>query len=279
MNAFKPLAISQALTFNPTSLHCLGIFSKAINLLSANQELWVLQRSGSGISPMGVVLRSADFNTLTQKLRVGDTLHLTDSALYHPCFLLRLPARRITLTIPLLPHFPIQQLETMLAASYHHTGLFGPLAQAWQQTPTPWLQDLRANLQRWLTDQPYNFIPFIGLGPGLTPSSDDMLVGMMALLHGDRRTRQRMYQRPMLPPALHTLTTSISQSYLQHAVNGRFSSVLITLLQKLARSRGNPSQISRFLTLGHHSGADTLLGLVKAAHWLDDFYQRTDANA
>ncbi|HEI8867462.1 TPA: DUF2877 domain-containing protein [Serratia odorifera] len=280
MSSYVPLAISQSLSLRPTSLRCIGIFGKAINLLTTDDRLLVLQRYGHGLSPMGMLIRGTDFNAIAQALGRDDTLRLCSSGLHHRRFSIGVTARRISLTMPpltLLPHC----LDRLLAGQSHATGLFGPLEQAIKQPLSPWLHDLRQHLFHWLTGHPCDFTPFIGLGPGLTPSSDDMLIGVMALLHSDRRSRSRMQQFSLLPPSctLRRLTASVSRSYLQHAAAGRFSSTLLRLLQRLAQGRGSHSQIGHFLTLGHYSGADTLLGLAMANHWLGDFYQGSDAYA
>ncbi|MDF1513546.1 MAG: DUF2877 domain-containing protein [Anaerolineae bacterium] len=109
----------------------------------------------------------------------------------------------------------------------------------------------------------------IGLGPGLTPSGDDFLVGFMAGLWSTSGTdRQRRAYISGFGTRLSTHmqhTTDVSRSYLRHAAAGRVSATLIALLQAL-QSGDDAERIRQItrqaLAVGSSSGADTVLGLL-----------------
>ncbi len=108
----------------------------------------------------------------------------------------------------------------------------------------------------------------LGLGPGLTPSGDDLLVGMLLVLKarespasavlGDSVTRQA-----------HSMTGVISASMLGQAVLGLGSEASLRLIAALLQehSAGDVSRRARTLaSVGHTSGWDTLAGIVLGVH-------------
>lgn len=104
----------------------------------------------------------------------------------------------------------------------------------------------------------------IGLGLGLTPSGDDMLLGTLTALH--------MY-RPDLACRLGagiTLlldrTNDISRSYLQLALDGYAATPVLGAAAELAG--GGTDQTQVLLTVGHSSGCDILEGLITTAEQL-----------
>ncbi|MBF8289268.1 MAG: hypothetical protein HW391_236 [Chloroflexi bacterium] len=102
----------------------------------------------------------------------------------------------------------------------------------------------------------------IGLGPGLTPSGDDALVGVAAAAAalGSRETRLLAG----VGPALEARTTLVAAAYLRHAARGEFSGDLHDLLAALLGEDGRSvgSAIDRVVGRGATSGADTLFGVL-----------------
>jgi hypothetical protein len=172
------------------------------------------------------------------------------------------PARHIAAT-------QAQQAVTRLAA-VEHTHPLGGIASA---------SDLEARvlaLQRSLLDHVERRAPergitraaaeLIGLGPGLTPSGDDVLVGVMAALTrgGDAAAIQAALEAISRAVAQREQTTSdVSRHYLRLATRGHFSQSLTELLDALTRSSLAEQDrcIRQLLTIGSSSGADTLAGI------------------
>lgn len=99
-------------------------------------------------------------------------------------------------------------------------------------------------------------ISMIGLGPGLTPSGDDFLIGILAVLwvKGDQKFLQLLRQKIVQNL---TKTNDISASYLYHACHGEFSEpfhLLFTKKEKVAA-------VNKMASVGHSSGTDALAGI------------------
>ena len=107
-----------------------------------------------------------------------------------------------------------------------------------------------------------------GLGPGLTPSGDDFIVGYLAALYS------RCSREPVLRPFLDRLTAAlarlaataklISRQFISNALEGEFSEWLAELVWAIAaqddlRLRQSTARVVR---IGHSSGADSLVGLL-----------------
>jgi hypothetical protein len=102
----------------------------------------------------------------------------------------------------------------------------------------------------------------VGLGPGLTPSGDDVLVGIEAAL--------RALSRPsagFLALALGDVegrTTALAATLLRHAGAGEFAERLHSVLAALigADDEAIPAAIDRAVAWGATSGTDCLLGVL-----------------
>lgn len=108
----------------------------------------------------------------------------------------------------------------------------------------------------------------IGLGPGVTPSGDDVLIGFMAGLYCTAGTDQKkLVLIQAFGSALCLLakgTNDISRTFLFHAARGEFASSLVTLVEAIQ----NGEERALYLTLkgsmqvGHSSGTDSVTGLL-----------------
>ena len=113
-------------------------------------------------------------------------------------------------------------------------------------------------LERWLRGNALEADAqgLIGLGPGLTPSGDDYLGGMLVALHALGREAQARGLWRWLQPRL-SRTSAISGAHLEAAAAGEAHEVLHDVLS-------NPSDttVGNLKTLGHCSGWDALAGAV-----------------
>ncbi|MBT5265446.1 MAG: DUF2877 domain-containing protein [Rhodospirillaceae bacterium] len=101
----------------------------------------------------------------------------------------------------------------------------------------------------------------LGLGEGLTPAGDDLLVGWMLGLQttGQKLVAERLYQRiQSLAP---DLTNAISQAHLAAGARGLASAALHDLLLALSGVGGVTDALKRIDRIGHSSGWDALAGL------------------
>jgi len=104
----------------------------------------------------------------------------------------------------------------------------------------------------------------LGLGPGLTPSGDDFLVGVFAVMNlrgGPLHACQGVCQEIMRPAS--RLTNEISLAALKQAANGRVRDCIVELIDALAY--GTPEQliprIDAVLRIGSSSGTDIAMGI------------------
>lgn len=109
----------------------------------------------------------------------------------------------------------------------------------------------------------------IGLGEGLTPAGDDVLVGVLAVIH-----RARPLLLSGAPDVVATLaheararTTAIAREFVLHALDGHFSEPIVQLATADDSDRARDA-LRHVLSMGATSGADTVVGLRLAARAL-----------
>jgi hypothetical protein len=137
---------------------------------------------------------------------------------------------------------------------------------------------LNATRQHELAD-PSAVNSLIGLGSGLTPAGDDLLVGYLAGLWCAARDKSERAQfvsnlgRAILRRS--RKTNDISRTYLYHAVRGQVSSRLANLAEAICHGE-NPGPLLEIaeaaMRVGHTSGMEAVTGLlVGLAAWQDDY--------
>jgi hypothetical protein len=110
----------------------------------------------------------------------------------------------------------------------------------------------------------------IGLGPGLTPSGDDFLVGCLRglwLIAPDQTWEQDLLRhlRTALLPSLDDWTTRVGAEFIRGALNGEFAEVLDQAAMALIspiHMHTVVSAIGQLLAQGETSGTDTTHGLL-----------------
>jgi hypothetical protein len=102
----------------------------------------------------------------------------------------------------------------------------------------------------------------IGLGQGLTPSGDDVLVGIEAALHALARPTAGFLV--LATSGVEGRTTALAATLLHHAAGGEFAERLHVLLAALLGSDDEaiPAAIDRAVAWGATSGTDCLLGVL-----------------
>ncbi len=119
----------------------------------------------------------------------------------------------------------------------------------------------------------------LGLGPGLTPSGDDFLVGVLAGLHCyDLTAKQQTYLqtwRAWLAQKAARKTHPVAATYLKHACLGAFSEHLHKIVQALCLA--SPQKLIEYaaknmLDFGATSGADTLYGLLASMRAMEKHF-------
>lgn len=257
----KPLLVSADIPIKAGELSHFSTHQQTINLINADQQLITIHRYNSGLSPMGIVLKSSDFDYI---LSLGSDLSIYQSAtgdLQVGIFLISLDTHVCQLNIKKHSLVNKSQIANLLKEIENPTGLFGKLSDNLSgQYQLELLCNTMTNLMNGKAD---DITPFIGLGPGLTPSFDDIIVGMLAVISSDCRfdnqIRQLKFAFERLP--LHMLTTTVSASFLTYALQGKFSLLVLQVINSLAQHKYHHSSIKNLSNYGHTSGSDLLLGI------------------
>ncbi len=110
----------------------------------------------------------------------------------------------------------------------------------------------------------------VGLGPGLTPSGDDLLVGLTATLTalGDAAARPLAEAWAAVAAGR---TTLVAATFHSHAARGQYSERLHHLLDAVldGPAAGIPRAVGRASEWGASSGVDSVVGVVIAmSRWL-----------
>jgi hypothetical protein len=138
------------------------------------------------------------------------------------------------------------------------------------------MRDLVNAARQYKLIDPYAVNSLIGLGSGLTPSGDDLLVGYLAGLWS---TVQNKSERAQFVSdlgktivCLSRRTNDISRTYLYHAARGQVSSRLANLAKAICHGE-NPGRLletaESAVQVGHTSGLDAVTGLlIGLATWI-----------
>lgn len=109
----------------------------------------------------------------------------------------------------------------------------------------------------------------VGLGPGLTPAADDMLLGLMISMFyiaenfPETRIDIKKINRDIVS-SISGRTTTISEEFLREASIGNVNEPVASLMENLLTSENRNVAISakNVLALGGTSGADTVCGII-----------------
>ena len=259
MTIIHPLLASRSAPNYRQSWRLAGVWRRAINLMTESGELLTLHRQGSGFGPGGWVLRRAQFDALCGGLCGNERPQVVAQGIRLGRFTVKQPQRYCLLRIT--PPAHPQPLAVAWMQRAEETGLFGPLVLAASDPLPAELRQFRHCFQAALNGVKTDWRHWLGKGPGLTPSHDDTLSGMLlaAWYYGALDARSG---RPFFACSdnLQLVTTAVSVSYLRYAAQGYFASPLLHFVHALSCPKRTAAAIDSLLALGHTSGADTLLG-------------------
>lgn len=226
--------------------------------------------SGTAQQGMRMVnIAAPDWKTMRALLKAGDEVSLDRQALRHSAFSLRVdtaPVWRSPAAQALLAGASNESLRSTLADAQtwlaqqwlagpcggdalwqHAYALFDTVAAALSAADPALESAVRAT---------------IGSGPGLTPSGDDMLAGLLIGLYagGDRDRAASVYRHVR---RYANDTSLASRDTLEQAGRGWLNARLADVLA--AAGKANRQALQRALAaqsrIGHYSGHDTLIGL------------------
>lgn len=127
-----------------------------------------------------------------------------------------------------------------------------------------WLATCLDCVQNRVIPCPGDLGKLIGAGPGLTPSGDDVLVGVMATLHRLEKCRALMRMSNHIQADIGHRTNPISAAYLVAAMDGYAGEPIVTVIDELIFARTiEAERVARRLDqIGSTSGWDSFVGIV-----------------
>ncbi len=149
----------------------------------------------------------------------------------------------------------------------------------------PWLRTFYQTLRRGHWPPGPLLDRILGQGPGLTPSGDDILAGLLLSLHGlssqkETRAGQTAWVNSLLHRAQHR-TSIVSIAFLRQAATGRASQSIIALLKLICRPWEENTiaedvipLLYRINQIGHTSGIDVIVGALLGTFALGSKIQR-----
>lgn len=124
----------------------------------------------------------------------------------------------------------------------------------------------------------------VGLGPGLTPAADDMLLGLMISIvyisenFNDTSIDVKKINNDIVSN-ISGRTTIISEEFLREASVGNVNEAVASLMENLltSRQRELENSLRNVLDLGGTSGTDTVFGVILGSHlMLSDIYYNSN---
>ncbi|MFD1065052.1 DUF2877 domain-containing protein [Oceanobacillus locisalsi] len=228
-----------------------SIFEKGLNIVDDNGELIFLGTNENGTFPFGILLNPQTKQTVKASIEIGDTFIVHNKHLSHNRFDITFHHTKV---LPLHTDFESaninklkENMQQISFESYENTDFELKYASAL-------IQKLKDSSEKLEDDFRY----FIGRGQGLTPTGDDILVGILYghfinpfIAPNHLETLEKLLKEP--------LTTIVSQRFLTCAIEGLFSSK-ITNLQYDA----SLESLNSLIEVGSSSGKDTLYGICMA---------------
>ena len=160
---------------------------------------------------------------------------------------LHTPRRGLTPLLLALEHGPMG-LSATSAAAY---AVLAPLCTGQQVFAVPTLLTLVKAL--------------VGLGEGLTPSGDDFLVGLLAVLHvtGFLPCSAASTVYAQFCQCIRLGTSQLSGEFLRCAFEGHFAEPLVLLVRALCAPATDawPAHAATLAAVGHSSGVDAMVGI------------------
>lgn len=209
-------------------------------------------------------LPPSDWPALTRALQPGRQLELDDRGLHWPGYRIDFDQAEIWHSQPAPAFDPVndcaalKRLQDRLASA-EQAQPANPLRQAAFDRFSTLLKQL--NTSRPQLDQPVAAL--LGAGPGLTPSGDDLLCGLLAGLqtcdpHGVYLDLAASIDQQL------ARTNAVSQEYLAQSCRGWLSENMARLIEVLCHDKPLDSAFNRMAARGQTSGLDVMHGLAGA---------------
>ena len=259
-------------------------YARILNVRTSGGRLLTLQGEGMLQAPLGLAL-ATEVAVPGIRLPIGalvvqdiPTARRSPAALRLRCADAFVWDGQVMAQSGLTPSVLAHMAHGLAAWLCHHTPERGltPLLLALEQRP----MDLsatnaaayRALAPLWAEPQTFTvstlliLVPaLVGLGEGLTPSGDDFLVGLLAVLHltGFLPCRADAPVQAQLCECVRLGTSQLSGEFLRCAFAGHFAEPLIMLVRALCAPEADAwmGHAATLASVGHSSGVDAMVGI------------------
>jgi len=256
-----------------------SVFDRTINVeCSENGELYTLACQHLDNAPNTMLIDMDRFSELA--IKVNDIVY-ADQRIVHIGDQLSIAMDQVTTWECQLPFFPndIESVINHLAFTkeiIEQCGKCGGMkpdltTSSIFEQETSRLLSVRslmlqeALLEHRVSDALRHVAGLIGLGPGLTPSGDDFLVGLLSTFNMEN-SPGRIYQGfgEKIVDVARTLTNEISYTALKQASKGRVRESITRLLHSITCGKQEELILSldKVLNIGSSSGTDIVYGII-----------------
>ncbi len=264
-----------------------GLYQHALNWQDTRQRLFCVVDSKMGNVPFGIAVHMPEgFSFLTSGLQVGDgvtcrennlcfgdgqmVLDLSD-VISEPtsCVLKPQPSEAFNSQVTLAQEILRDKLTAAGLIAYVFDDNPPNPPDPFMQAISQRLTTLRAALHSGSRAEAIQSIrDLLGLGMGLTPSGDDVLVGLMAGWSAFQHSPDAAKYRAIITDAIGTYTrgrtTDVGAAYLEHALDGRFADRLVDYVNAIIEGNNIAQATERLLSFGASSGQDCAVGVLYA---------------
>lgn len=271
-----PLAISHCVPNTIGTLGCFSLHNRVINLITAHQELITLHCHFRDLSPMGYILKKQDFVYFQHLFETDQRISIIQQpfGIQINDIIIINSVRKLSLNVTAKCISSFSFIDNVRTQYNNQTGLFGALNLIDKKNLPALLDELKKQILLLLNNQDCDLSSMIGLGPGLTPTGDDIIIGILLMINADPLSRHRLahLSSQLNLSSLKQQTTVISAHFLNHASRGIFSTTLLSVLHLIkSKNDKNLTAITRLMSYGHTSGADILLGIWLGALILEKY--------
>lgn len=112
-----------------------------------------------------------------------------------------------------------------------------------------------------ITASPTPVTDLVGLGPGLTPSGDDVLIGALALLDALSETKAHVALARAVAAVPHGSTSALSECLLKTAAAGHLGADLCCAVSAVVAGAAEEA-VAAIRKIGHSSGWDMMVGVL-----------------
>jgi hypothetical protein len=224
-----------------------AVFRRSVYVAFAGGQFACLGEESLGCGPLNALVRELALPALGERIR----LDFAQARSWSPA---PLPANAVP---------DVRALKRAARARVPREGL-GCLVVDAHNSLSGHAQPALDAISRWLVGNALDDEAqvLVGLGPGLTPSGDDYLGGVLIALHQFGRESQARSLWRWLEPRL-ARTSAISAAHLAAAAQGEGHEALHACLHALCDANADwNSVLARLDAVGHCSGWDSLAGVV-----------------